>query len=194
MQMKSLVCHPTMPESSLQTWNGLVHRTATTRICQEGVTDAWHPHVTSCNERSVFIFVQLALEFHLTNQNANIYLHSVNKSFFFQVNAQVLVSTFCKESQPLIRLAEAIGAVMQSCTTSERPISRVQITTQGKTAAPSPVWTQRPETGDAVRKFCGDELFTPSSGSIVKQALYFYRTRTVVHSAPKVRYYNLSRS
>ncbi|XP_075896019.1 D-3-phosphoglycerate dehydrogenase [Nelusetta ayraudi] len=47
------------------------------------------------------------------------------------VNAQVLVSTFCKESQPLMKLGEAMGAVLRSCVASQKPISSVQITTQG---------------------------------------------------------------
>lgn len=47
------------------------------------------------------------------------------------VNAQVLASTFSQESQQLIKLGEAIGAVLQSCTTSQKPFKHVQITTQG---------------------------------------------------------------
>ncbi|XP_035532715.1 D-3-phosphoglycerate dehydrogenase [Morone saxatilis] len=47
------------------------------------------------------------------------------------VNAQVLASTFSQESHQLIKLGEAVGAVLQSCTTSKKPFSRVQITTQG---------------------------------------------------------------
>uniref|UniRef100_A0A1A8KHY9 D-3-phosphoglycerate dehydrogenase n=1 Tax=Nothobranchius kuhntae TaxID=321403 RepID=A0A1A8KHY9_NOTKU len=47
------------------------------------------------------------------------------------VNAQVLASTFSQESQQLIKLGEAIGAVLRSCSASKKPLSRVQITTQG---------------------------------------------------------------
>uniref|UniRef100_UPI0037E83087 D-3-phosphoglycerate dehydrogenase n=1 Tax=Semicossyphus pulcher TaxID=241346 RepID=UPI0037E83087 len=47
------------------------------------------------------------------------------------VNAQVLASTFSQESHQLIKLGEAVGAVLQSCTTAEKPFSHVQITTQG---------------------------------------------------------------
>ncbi|KAJ3592565.1 hypothetical protein NHX12_007692 [Muraenolepis orangiensis] len=46
------------------------------------------------------------------------------------VNAQVLASTFCPESQQWIKLGEALGAVLQSCAAS-KPCSQVQITTQG---------------------------------------------------------------
>lgn len=47
------------------------------------------------------------------------------------VNAQVLASTFSQESHQLIKLGEAVGAVLQSCSASKKPFSRVQITTQG---------------------------------------------------------------
>ncbi|KAM3607261.1 uncharacterized protein V6R79_004489 [Siganus canaliculatus] len=47
------------------------------------------------------------------------------------VNAPVLASTFSSESQPLIKLGESIGAVLQSCSASKKPFSQVQITTQG---------------------------------------------------------------
>ncbi|XP_028249554.1 D-3-phosphoglycerate dehydrogenase [Parambassis ranga] len=47
------------------------------------------------------------------------------------VNAQVLASTFSQESHQLIRLGEAVGAVLQSCSASKKPFSHVQITTQG---------------------------------------------------------------
>ncbi|XP_067113563.1 D-3-phosphoglycerate dehydrogenase [Osmerus mordax] len=47
------------------------------------------------------------------------------------VNAQVLASTFSPESHLWIKLGEALGAVLQSCTTSKRPLTAVQITTQG---------------------------------------------------------------
>ncbi|XP_070694594.1 D-3-phosphoglycerate dehydrogenase [Pempheris klunzingeri] len=46
------------------------------------------------------------------------------------VNAQILANTFSQESHQLIKLGEAVGAVLQSCTTS-KPFSHVQITTQG---------------------------------------------------------------
>lgn len=56
-----------------------------------------------------------------------------------QVNAQILVSTFAEESHQLIKLGEAVGAVLQACIASNKPLSSVQITTQGKTVdfAPS---------------------------------------------------------
>lgn len=69
--------------------------------------------------------------FHLAIQFMKHFLPLIRAPFFFQVNAQVLVSTFCKESQPLIRLGEAMGAVLQSCAASHKPISSVRITTQG---------------------------------------------------------------
>ncbi|TWW80788.1 D-3-phosphoglycerate dehydrogenase [Takifugu flavidus] len=47
------------------------------------------------------------------------------------VNAQILVSTFTEESHQLIRLGEAVGALLQACTTSNKPLSSVQITTLG---------------------------------------------------------------
>ncbi|XP_056145579.1 D-3-phosphoglycerate dehydrogenase [Lampris incognitus] len=47
------------------------------------------------------------------------------------VNAQVLVSAFSPESHQWIKLGEAIGAVLQSCTISKQPFSQVQITTRG---------------------------------------------------------------
>nr|XP_046260621.1 D-3-phosphoglycerate dehydrogenase [Scatophagus argus] len=47
------------------------------------------------------------------------------------VNAPVLASTFSQESHQLIKLGEAVGAVLQSCTTTKKPYSQVQITTQG---------------------------------------------------------------
>ncbi|XP_062287151.1 D-3-phosphoglycerate dehydrogenase [Scomber scombrus] len=53
------------------------------------------------------------------------------KNLFGAVNAQVLASTFCQESHQLIKLGEAIGAVLQSCSASKKPFSHVQITTQG---------------------------------------------------------------
>ncbi|CAJ1079356.1 D-3-phosphoglycerate dehydrogenase [Xyrichtys novacula] len=47
------------------------------------------------------------------------------------VNAQVLASAFSPESHQLIKLGEAVGAVLKSCTSTEKPFSHVQITTQG---------------------------------------------------------------
>ncbi|XP_077393436.1 D-3-phosphoglycerate dehydrogenase [Festucalex cinctus] len=47
------------------------------------------------------------------------------------VNAQVLASTFSPDSYPLIKLGEAIGAVLQSCSVSKNPLSHVQITSEG---------------------------------------------------------------
>ncbi|XP_037646650.1 D-3-phosphoglycerate dehydrogenase [Sebastes umbrosus] len=47
------------------------------------------------------------------------------------VNAPVLASTFSQDSSQLIKLGEAVGAVLQSCTTSEKPFKHVHITTQG---------------------------------------------------------------
>ncbi|XP_034740947.1 D-3-phosphoglycerate dehydrogenase [Etheostoma cragini] len=48
------------------------------------------------------------------------------------VNAQVLASTFSQESHQLIKLGEAVGAVLQSCTTSSKTtLKHVKITTQG---------------------------------------------------------------
>ncbi|CAB1346646.1 unnamed protein product [Coregonus sp. 'balchen'] len=43
----------------------------------------------------------------------------------------VLASTFSPESHQWIKLGEAIGAVLKSCTTSKQPFSQVKITTQG---------------------------------------------------------------
>ncbi|XP_020507110.1 D-3-phosphoglycerate dehydrogenase [Labrus bergylta] len=47
------------------------------------------------------------------------------------VNAQVLASTFSQDSNQLIKLGEAVGAVLQSCAAAEKPFSHVKITTQG---------------------------------------------------------------
>lgn len=47
------------------------------------------------------------------------------------VNAQVLAGTFSQESHDLIKLGEAVGAVLESCTTSRKPYSNLRITTQG---------------------------------------------------------------
>lgn len=107
----------------------------------------------------MLILMLSVCEFHLTKTHA-VYsrFHSFNQSCLFQVNAQVLVSTFCKESQPLMKLGEAMGAVLRSCVASQKPISSVQITTQGKVAAPNPLPAQEPPTGNAVavilRGFC----------------------------------------
>lgn len=49
-----------------------------------------------------------------------------------QVNAQVLASTFTQESYQLIKLGEAVGALLQSFSASKKPFSHVKITTQGK--------------------------------------------------------------
>lgn len=53
------------------------------------------------------------------------------KSLVGAVNAQVLASTFSQDSQELIKFGEAIGALLQSCSTSRRPYSNLRITTQG---------------------------------------------------------------
>jgi len=53
------------------------------------------------------------------------------KSLVGAVNAQVLASTFSQESHQWITLGKAIGAVLQSCSTSKHPFSQVQITTRG---------------------------------------------------------------
>merc|ERR1739838_110933 len=53
------------------------------------------------------------------------------KSLVGAVNAQVLASTFSQESHQWITLGKAIGAVLQSCSTSKHPFSQVQITTLG---------------------------------------------------------------
>ncbi|XP_044073634.1 D-3-phosphoglycerate dehydrogenase [Siniperca chuatsi] len=55
----------------------------------------------------------------------------MGKKLIGAVNAQVLASTFSQESHQLIKLGEAVGAVLQSCTASKKPFSHVQITTQG---------------------------------------------------------------
>lgn len=57
--------------------------------------------------------------------------------FLVQVNAQVLASTFSQESHQLIKLGEAVGAVLQSCSASQKPFSHVHITTQGKITGPT---------------------------------------------------------
>lgn len=53
------------------------------------------------------------------------------KNLVGAVNAQVLASTFTQESQELIKFGEAIGALLQSCSTSRKPYSNLKITTQG---------------------------------------------------------------
>ncbi|XP_034418153.1 D-3-phosphoglycerate dehydrogenase [Cyclopterus lumpus] len=53
------------------------------------------------------------------------------KSLVGAVNAPVLASTFSRDSHQLIKLGEAVGAVLQSCTASKKPVKHVQITTQG---------------------------------------------------------------
>ncbi|XP_068602764.1 D-3-phosphoglycerate dehydrogenase [Brachionichthys hirsutus] len=47
------------------------------------------------------------------------------------VNAQVLASAFSEDCHQVSRLGQAVGAVLQSCNTSKKPFSRVQVTTQG---------------------------------------------------------------
>nr|XP_040057302.1 D-3-phosphoglycerate dehydrogenase [Gasterosteus aculeatus aculeatus] len=47
------------------------------------------------------------------------------------VNAPVLASTFSQDSHQLIKLGEAVGAVLQSCATSKKPFKHVRITTRG---------------------------------------------------------------
>ncbi|KAK2906100.1 D-3-phosphoglycerate dehydrogenase [Channa argus] len=53
------------------------------------------------------------------------------KNLVGAVNAQVLANTFSQESHQLIKLGEAIGAVLKACTTSKKPFTQVHITTQG---------------------------------------------------------------
>ncbi|XP_023192771.1 D-3-phosphoglycerate dehydrogenase [Xiphophorus maculatus] len=53
------------------------------------------------------------------------------KNLVGAVNAQVLAGTFSQESQQLIRLGEAIGAVLHSCSASRKPFSHAHIITQG---------------------------------------------------------------
>ncbi|XP_029386486.1 D-3-phosphoglycerate dehydrogenase isoform X2 [Echeneis naucrates] len=52
------------------------------------------------------------------------------KNLFGAVNAQVLASTFSLESHKLIKLAEAVGAVLQSCT-AKQEYSQIQVNTEG---------------------------------------------------------------
>ncbi|XP_031714090.1 D-3-phosphoglycerate dehydrogenase [Anarrhichthys ocellatus] len=53
------------------------------------------------------------------------------KNLVGAVNAPVLVSTFSQDAHQLIKLGEAVGAVLQSCTASKKPFKCVQITTRG---------------------------------------------------------------
>lgn len=53
------------------------------------------------------------------------------KNLVGAVNAQVLASTFSQESHQLIKLGEAVGAVLQSCSATKAPLSHVQIQTEG---------------------------------------------------------------
>ncbi|KAM4731756.1 D-3-phosphoglycerate dehydrogenase [Anableps anableps] len=53
------------------------------------------------------------------------------KNLVGAVNAQVLAGTFSQESQQLIGLGEAVGAVLQSCSASRKPFTHAHITTQG---------------------------------------------------------------
>ncbi|XP_068185240.1 D-3-phosphoglycerate dehydrogenase [Antennarius striatus] len=53
------------------------------------------------------------------------------KKLIGAVNAQVLASTFSQDCHQMIKLGEAVGAVLHSCNTLKKPISQVQITTQG---------------------------------------------------------------
>uniref|UniRef100_A0A8C7FM99 D-3-phosphoglycerate dehydrogenase n=1 Tax=Oncorhynchus kisutch TaxID=8019 RepID=A0A8C7FM99_ONCKI len=55
----------------------------------------------------------------------------MGKGLVGAVNAQVLASTFSPGSHQWIKLGEAVGVVLKSCTTSKQPFSQVQITTQG---------------------------------------------------------------
>uniref|UniRef100_A0A8C7ZUQ0 phosphoglycerate dehydrogenase n=1 Tax=Oryzias sinensis TaxID=183150 RepID=A0A8C7ZUQ0_9TELE len=57
------------------------------------------------------------------------------KNLVGAVNAQVLAGTFSQESHLLIKLGESLGALLQSCSADKKPLSRVQITTQGETAS-----------------------------------------------------------
>ncbi|PWA31224.1 hypothetical protein CCH79_00002748 [Gambusia affinis] len=53
------------------------------------------------------------------------------KNLVGAVNAQVLAGAFSQESQQLIRLGEAVGAVLHSCSASRKPFSHAHIITQG---------------------------------------------------------------
>uniref|UniRef100_A0A672J302 phosphoglycerate dehydrogenase n=1 Tax=Salarias fasciatus TaxID=181472 RepID=A0A672J302_SALFA len=53
------------------------------------------------------------------------------KNLVGAVNAQVLANTFSQESQQLIKLGEAVGAVLKSCIASNAPPSHVEISTKG---------------------------------------------------------------
>lgn len=80
-----------------------------------------------------------------------------------------------------MKLGEAMGAVLRSCVASQKPISSVQITTQGKVAAPNPLPAQGPPTGNASQLFC--EVSAPSSGSVAKQALKSRARHTLLWSS-----------
>ncbi|KAG7463997.1 hypothetical protein MATL_G00182590 [Megalops atlanticus] len=54
------------------------------------------------------------------------------KALVGAVNAQVLASTFSPESHQWIKLGEALGSVLRSCTTSKQPYGQVQVTTLGE--------------------------------------------------------------
>nr|XP_020452226.1 D-3-phosphoglycerate dehydrogenase [Monopterus albus] len=88
-----------------------------------------HPHVISCPHLGA------STEEAQARCGEDIALQIVNmvkgKNLAGAVNAQVLASTFSKESHQLIKLGEAIGVVLQSCTSSKKPFSQVQVTTQG---------------------------------------------------------------
>ena len=60
----------------------------------------------------------------------NIYLIYLS-IVLFQVNAQVLASTFTPDSQKWILLGEAMGRVLKACSSSKQPYAQVHITTQG---------------------------------------------------------------
>lgn len=72
-----------------------------------------------------------------------------------QVNAQVLASTFTQESQQRIKLGEAVGAVLQSCSASKKPLSHVQVSTYGK----------KKKTG--LTRFCN--LWSKMGGSVPRR-------------------------
>ncbi|CAN9497778.1 unnamed protein product [Ophioblennius macclurei] len=59
------------------------------------------------------------------------------KKLIGAVNAQVLANTFSEESQQLIKLGEAVGAVLKSCIASNTPPSHVEISTKGDSMKPS---------------------------------------------------------
>lgn len=73
-----------------------------------------------------------------------------------------------------MRLGEAMGGVLQSCTASQKPISSVEIVTQGKATAQSPL--------PALRSLFFCEVFAPPSGSFAKLALKSPASYTVLFS------------